>query len=215
MPTTALEPTIDELHRYWLGNKQKAGVSQILEGTGFIQPNSFWTDEGREKGIRLHAACFEINMETFDFDDTDLDVYLEAVSYAEWKVLKGFKILFDLEGKPLAERRFYSSIHDFCGTLDAFGTFGDNAYVVVDFKRGKAMACAKYQTALYVQLICENSERLLGKKIYPFQVKRFALDGIGRERPHMEPFEDKTDLNIALAAVTCFNRQVRDGIRKL
>lgn len=215
MPTTALEPTIDELHRYWLGGNKKAGASQILEGTGFIQPNSFWTDEGREKGVRLHAACFEINMGSFDFNDAESDIYLEAVAYAEWKAIKGFKILFDLEGKPIAERRLYSSIHDFCGTLDAFGTFADNAYVVVDFKRGKAMACAKYQTALYVQLICENSERLLGKKIYPFQVKRFALDGIGKERPHMEAFPDKKDLDVALAAVACFNAQVRDGIQRL
>lgn len=208
MPTTVVDPTIDELHRYFVGKEQKAGVSQILEGTGFIRQNAFWSDAGREKGIRLHAACYEINMGTFDFDDTESDVYLEAVSYAEWKAIKKFKVL-------LAEIRLHSKMYDFCGTFDLFGMFENETYAMIDLKRGTAMASTKYQLALYVILLCEHSERLLGKKIYPFQVQRYALDGIGKERPHMELFQDKTDFDIVLAAVACFNRQLKDGIQKL
>lgn len=199
---------IDDLHQYSVGDRRVPGVSQILEATGFIQPSPFWTDEARDKGTRLHEACYEINTGTFDFNDSSSDIYFEALAYAEWKETTKFSVL-------LAETRLYSEVHGFAGTLDAFGEFQDGSYALIDYKRGYAMASAKYQTAAYVMLLCENSQELLGKKVYPFQVKRYALERIGKERPHMKEYYDKSDLTIAVAAVACYNAQLRDGIIRM
>ena len=199
---------IDEGHRYWKGEAQLPGASRILESVGLIQQNPFWTDEAREKGTQLHSECFQINTGIFNFDNADSDTYFEAVSYAEWKAITGFKVL-------LAETMLDSDLHRFAGTFDLFGTFPDESYAMIDLKRGSTMSAEKYKLAMYVILLCEHSERLFGKKLFPFQVQRFALDRIGKEKPHLRSYKDKTDYGVAIASVVCFWAMVRDGIQKL
>ncbi len=213
---TLLSVRMDEQHRYWSDTRRVGGVSEILKATGFIRPNAFWTEEGRDKGTRLHLACRQVVTGTLDWNQVGADIYFEVLCFVEWVNRVGFKALKDIDGNFLCELLLISGINWFAGTFDAFGTIHNGeTLVLVDWKRGEAMASTAYQTALYVHLLCEHSLRLLGKRLYPWQVQRFALERIGKGKPHMEPFPDRKDLEVALAAVTCFNAQVEKGIIKL
>ena len=211
-----LSVRMDEQHRYWSDTRRVGGVSEILQTMGFIRPNSFWTDEGRDKGSRLHLVCRQIVTGTVDWNQVEADIYFEAICFKEWVERVRFKPLKDLEGNFLCERMLVSGVNWYAGTFDSFGTIHDSETLVLpDWKRGAAGVSAKYQTALYVHLLCEHSLRLLGKKLYPWQIQRFALERIGKGKPHMEAYTDKKDFDIALSAVTCFNAQVADGLIKL
>lgn len=198
----------DDQHRYWKGELRKPGASQILKAVNFIQGSPFWTDAGREKGTDSHSEFAKILMGTFDWANVNEDVMDEANTFEEWVKENGFQAI-------LVETMLYSEIYGFAGTIDAFGAFPDGTYQLPDWKRGAASPSEKYKLALYVQLVCENSERLFGKKIHPFMVNRFALTEIGSGKPKPVPYKNKNDRDIALGLVAAFHAGVNDGIFSL
>lgn len=191
-------------HAYFLHDRQIPGVTQLLTALNFIKENSWWTEEGRDKGTRLHRACAQINAGTFDWANADLDLLDEIFAYEEWKRRTGFRVI-------LIEAALPSLLYLFAGRLDMFGVFPDGSFGLVDIKRRILGKAAKYQLALYVQLICEAQIPGI-EKIYPHQVKRFALSGFERGKPKLIPYEDRNDLKVALGLVAAFHAGFNDGI---
>lgn len=193
----------DATHTYYLGVRRIPGVTELLTALNFIQQNSWWTEEGRDKGTQLHRACAQINAGTFDWANADLGLLDEIFAYEEWKRRTGFKAI-------LIETALPSLRYSFAGRLDMFGIFPEGSYAVIDIKRGIAGKATKYQLALYAQLICEA--KIPGiDKIYPHQIKRFALSGF-QEKPKLIPYEDRNDLKVALGLVSAFHAGFNDGI---
>lgn len=192
----------DKNHAYFLDGRRLPGVTEILTATNFVKQNGFWTDEGRDKGKRLHKFCADIDMGKLDWGEVDQDIMEEVNAYEEWKDRSGFIASF-------TERALYSAIHQYAGTPDVFGAFPDGTYAVIDRKRGAAGKATALQLAAYVQLICESRG-----KLHPFQVKRFALRGFSGGPPVIELYPDRLDHPVFLGLVSGFHWGFNKGIFK-
>lgn len=201
--------TIDKNHIYRVDGRTVPGVTSILKALNFVNYDGpHFTEEKRKRGEILHKCVALMLEKDLDWDTVSPSLASEVSSVSVWVEESGFVPL-------LIEKSLYSSIYSYAGTIDAFGAFPDGSYGLPDWKRGKAFPAAKYQLALYSQLVCENSEELLGVKVYPHQINRFALDGIGSGRPKPVPYKNKNDRDIALGLVAAFHAGVNDGIFSL
>lgn len=196
-------PSLDANHIYRVEGAVKPGVTQILAGVGLSDFSAPWfSEEARKIGEIGHKCIYLVNDNDLDWDSVDPSLIDPLKGYQKAKEEIGFKII-------LNEQRLYSELYGFCGTLDAFVWFPTGKYGIIDWKFGAAGTATKYQLELYTQLLCEN---WMQTKLYPFQVGRFALENIGSGKPKLKPFTDKSDRDVALAAVTLFNAKVNDGI---
>lgn len=199
MPPTAIEARRDENHKYWAGDRNIPGFTEIATTLNFIQQNPFWTEEGRAKGTHAHDACADIDNGVFDPEFFASETVEEAMGYKGWVEKTGFKAL-------LVEKSMASLIHLFAGTVDAFGQFPDGRYAVQDRKRRRAGKVTALQTAAYRRLVHE----LLGIPLH--LIDRFALQNIGSGRPSMVQYTDRNDDAVWLGIVAAYHWGVNNGI---
>lgn len=191
---------IDEDHRYWgISHPGRiGGVNEILRAQGHIKDNPFWTVAGRDRGIRIHQACADVDHDVFEWSQVDLDVIEPALSYQEWAGRNKYKAV--LVEKPLR------SIHGYAGTLDTFGLIQVlDRYAVIDRKSGAASIVTALTTAGYKQLVHEA----LGIPLH--LIDRYALQYVGSGRPRMVPYDDRNDLPVFLGLVAAFNWGINKG----
>jgi len=167
-----------EGHIYKIGERRIVSVTQILKAVGYSDFSAPWfTDEARNRGINLHTCCALVDEDDLDRDSVDDSIRPEVEAYAEWKEKTGF--MANLVEKPL-----YSLPDGSAGTPDVFGSFPSGDWVLIDRKRGQASKATRYQLALYVLLVCEYymNQAFIGH-MYPFQIKRYALQGFSTGNP--------------------------------
>lgn len=189
------------LHAYYVNGRRVPGVSDILQRTGMIVESPFWTDDGRDKGKRLHYFCSQIDRGSLDWSEVDLDIADEVFGYEQWIEKTGYKAIF-------TEEPLYSEICNFAGTPDSFGYFPDKTFVLLDRKRRKAQAVTELQLAGYVQLICERYQ----PQIFPHRIKCFALENFVGGSPNIQPFNDRKALPVFLGLAAGVNWGLNKGI---
>jgi len=143
-------------HIYRVAGRRVISVSQVLVEGGLIDPTWF-TEEGKERGIAVHSA---VNLDLNDdlhFDSLHplIKPYVEAWLDAK----KYLKIIPYLD---LCEKKQYHHIYKYCGRPDIVGhIFGNKTNVVIDVKTGAATT-ARYQLSAYREfpsILCKFPRR--------------------------------------------------------
>lgn len=171
-------------HTYTVDGTQYPSVTQVLQAEGFIDTR--WYDEwSREKGKYGHRATALYDQG--DLDEASLDPVL--VPYLDaWKRFRedtGF--LPSAVEVPLVNVRL-----GFAGTPDRVGTMRDGECFILDLKLGHVEPWAALQTGAY---------RLLIESPY----RRAAVQLKGNGKPHITIHNDRQDMQIFQAALSCHN----------
>lgn len=165
-------------HRYLVDGREVPGVTAVLVANSLVDYSGPWfTPEAKQRGADLHAFCALVNDGTIDWDGVPFEILPEVESYADWKAASGFV--------PVGiEQPLYSRQHGFAGTPDLYGRLGGNGQVVVvDLKRGAAMAAVALQLSGYAMLLEDQAlsfARIIG---------RYALTRIGSGKARVLPFD--------------------------
>lgn len=156
-------PVLDEAsHTYRTADgKPLVGATELMKALGFIGDTSFYTDEARDRGRRVHKACH------FD-SEGDLDARaFKRQNPGEWPYVAAWRRFRTETGyRPvLSEQAVCSPLYGVAGTLDSFGMGpgGADDWWLIDLKSGAAPWWVRYQLAIYALCL-------------PFRPKRFALE---------------------------------------
>mgnify|MGYP000061344183 CR=1 FL=1 len=198
-----------EGHIYRIGKRRVASVTQILKAVGYTEFSAPWfNDKAKDYGKNLHECCALVDEDDLIMESVAPEIRPEVEAYAEWKEQTGF--MANLVEKPL-----YSLSDGFAGTPDVFGSFPSGDWVLIDRKRGQASKATRYQLALYVLLVCEYymNQAFIGG-MYPFQIKRYALDGFSTGKPKIVPYTDRNDIKVAKAILSVYHAGVNSSVYK-
>ena len=146
---------LDGNHKYWTprrdGELQVPGYSEICAALGVTKPNPFYTHEGREKGIAIHAwGSFHAQGKTATAEpDERIRERVEQVK----RFLSETK--FVLAG---TERSMYDPVNGFACTPDLYGSIGLWQWVI-DLKSGGKVKSHPLQTAAQAIALKANGFR--------------------------------------------------------
>lgn len=147
---------LDADHKYWIplkapGEKRVPGYSEICKDLGITKDNPFWTADGREEGVALHAwlKFLASGMKPKSEPDPRIAGRVKGIE----KFLKdtGFKV-------SGGEIPLYDPINRFACTPDLYGHIGRTSFVI-DAKRGAKMPSHRLQTAAQTVALRANGFR--------------------------------------------------------
>ncbi len=194
---------LDDQHRYWVRNRQYPSVTQILSALNLTDYSAPWfSEKARQRGQVFHACCELINNNDLDWDSVDPSVLFQVQAYLAWKKETKFTATF-------SEKKMYSMILGFAGTVDMIGSFGGTeGIVLIDLKHGLSAAAVAYQLAMYALLFCDGK-----RNIFPFQIRRFSLEGFrGGKKPKMIEHSKRIDIDAAKSILNVYHDGFRKGI---
>lgn len=175
-------------HEYFLNGSKLPSVTKILQGAGVIDLSGIPLDKlevARQRGIDVHSAC-----ELYDLDNLQegySNPYLDA--WIEFRRDTGFMPL-EIE-KPV-----YSTRYRFAGTPDRVGML--NKLTIVDIKTSEDLSPATaLQTSGYELAYNEFNDNKVKERV------AVLLTAEGKYK--IEPYRDKNDTNVFLAALSIFN----------
>lgn len=149
--------TLDGGHRYWLDGRRVPGVTEILDGLGFIETRWF-TDESRRRGTAVHLAI-HYHLEK-DLDWTRLDERIKGYVEAAIAFLDDSKF----EAVETEKRVLHEGAPSFAGTLDVLGKF-NGSECVADWKSGAFSKVTGLQIAAYDLALGGKRRRRVGIQI--------------------------------------------------
>lgn len=135
-------------HIYRLGDVVKPSVTEILLGTGIVDPQWF-TEYGRWRGSAVHqAAWFD------DENDLDEDTIVDTEAFKRAEVLghvNGWRKFRRETGfvPHTIEQPIYHAQLGYAGTPDRVGTLGDGRPCLPDLKSGGSSKATRFQTVGY------------------------------------------------------------------
>lgn len=139
---------VQDPHGYFLGPKELESPSKVFLDLGLVNP-AFFTREGRERGLAVHAGLHFALKGTLDW--ATLHPALHGFVHS------GIKLVERLKPKILRfETPLYHPVHLFAGTYDIEWELGGWPYIV-DWKSGKAAKVTRYQTAAYAMMAAKLS----------------------------------------------------------
>lgn len=180
-----------ETHTYTVGKAVIPSVTQILAATRFFDQR-FYTEYAATRGSYIHKATELYDRRELDEEtlDDELRGYLAA-----WKLfLSQVKPAFAPGG---IEKRGYSEIYGFAGTVDRVGAIDGNR-AVIEIKSGMKLAAHAIQLAGYTILLDPIDYR--GIRRYSVYLKQ---DGFYS----LEQYTDKNDAKVFLSAVAVYKYQ--------
>jgi len=183
MTLAAIHPTLslDQWHRYWLGDRELQGVTAALKAADLIE-TEYFTEAAMRRGTYVHAACCLIDDGTFGSADPALAGYVAAYE------------CFLREAQPdlaFIEHRVCDPTLGYAGTLDRLG-FLNGKWALIDLKTGGAAAWHALQTAAYARLMPHATG---------LKPDRYGLYLRTDATYRLEPFADRTDEAVFLAAL--------------
>ncbi len=146
---------LDSEHRYFIpgptGEVQRPGYSEICMAMGVTRPNPFYTSQGRERGVAVHAwGSFHAQGRTSTADPDDrIKGRVEQVK----RFLESSK--FVLAG---TERSMYDPVNGYCCTPDLYGSAGLWQWII-DLKTGGKQKSHALQTAAQKIALAANGFR--------------------------------------------------------
>lgn len=179
----------DEIkHEYFLNGAKLPSVTKVLQGAGVIDLSGIPLDKlevARQRGIDVHSACelYDLNNLQEGYSNPYLDAWIE------FRRDTGFM--------PLEIEKFvYSARYRFAGTPDRVGML--NKLTIVDIKTSEDLSPATaLQTAGYELAYNEMN----GNKAK----ERVAVLLTAEGKYKIEPYRDKNDINVFLAALSIHN----------
>jgi hypothetical protein len=167
-------------------------VTTVIDPLVDDRLRSFWTDEVRERGTRIHQIC-QWN------DEGTLDEASVAPEYAghlrAWR-----RFLLEYEADVVASEQLVSHPLGYAGRLDrVLDLHGENW--VVDIKSGPPGPTAALQTAAYEEALNSGGET----RAYRRMAVRVRKDGTFQ----VTEYDDPEDWLVFQAALVCFNFKER------
>jgi hypothetical protein len=139
------ELRLDDVHRYWLGDRELLGTTRLLKQVGLVD-SEWFTDEGRLRGQYVHEAI-QLDLE-HDLGSVDPGIlgYVDAAR----------AFLRDAGAEVVAvERLLADPMLGIGGRPDLIGRcFGH--VTIVDWKCGTPARWHRYQSATYKHLVLVN-----------------------------------------------------------
>lgn len=176
---------LDDKHVYTVDGRRVPGFTEICTALGIIQPNTFWTPEGRAEGAAIHEWLLFLaqGQESDSLPDERIAGRVEGIR----KFLGESKFKF-----VGGETRLHCAGLGYCGTPDLWGTINGRT-CVIDAKRGAKSKIHALQTAAYRLLLAVNGVSARD---------RFALylkDGDYRLVEHADTQDEKRWVSIVSA----------------
>ena len=188
----------EELHRYTVNGVIVPSVTTILSGVGI--PDLRFVDKDVLKkaclfGTAAHLAC-ELS-DLGELDEDSLDQNLRPM-LDQWQAIR--KIFVQPGFEVLIEKRIYSALHRYAGTLDrAYVNREKRSLAIVDLKTGAKTPSAGPQTAAYAKLVAEET----GIKFRT--VKRYTAHLLhGEKHGKLAEYKSPTDWSVFLSALNIY-----------
>ncbi len=207
-------------HRYELDGLPIPSNTQTLKAEGLIN-DAFYTPDGRDRGINVHAACWFLCEGNLDWKS----VHEEEVGYVKGfeRFLKetGFRI--DFNELPVWGSPGFGTRLDVMGV----GEFQINQVftqrrVIIDIKTGSVPAWVELQLAGQMLAVKERVEaqdeawtqHLDYVNGHPYPELRFALQLNKNGKYRLKEFTDPTAEEVFRGLVHAYNWKVRTGFLK-
>lgn len=194
-------PILTGEHRYFVGQENFPGVSEILQGAGLIDLSRIppaRLEYARVRGTAVHLACHYYDLGILNWDSVDPAIVQYVRSYIAFREQADYKLL----GTELS---LTSKLWRFCGTLDKLAEI-NGVPGVVDLKTGAiSQPATKIQIAAYHLLVCENFPKFKPRK--RFELK---LSGEGKVA-ELIPFNDlESDVQTFLWAASLHHWKIKN-----
>lgn len=176
-----------ELHKYYYDGRELLSVTTLLKSVGIID-DRFYTDEGKNRGRRIHHICEKIDLGEMPEIESSEMPYIEA--YLTFKHETRFV-------PQLIEKRVCNINYWYGGTLDKTGLLYEDCLAIIDLKTGVASPWTALQLAGY--------EACLDKPH-----KRFGLQLNKNGKYKLIPYEDRSDRNMFLGIASVVNWKMKN-----
>jgi len=147
---------LDDAHLYWVpgprGEERRPGYSEICSDLGIVKPNPFYTPEGREEGVALHAWLGHLARGLTAKVAPDPRIAGRVAGIQKFLRDTGFRIMG-------GETPMYDPINRFACTPDLFGTMNKMLWVI-DAKRGGKLPSHRLQTGAQFIALRSNGVRV-------------------------------------------------------
>lgn len=146
-------------------------VTQILDVAGVYKNKRFFTEEGRDRGSKVHKIAEAV------FTDQEIEIPKAFQGYFE--ALMDFKSASPIQIK-FTEKKLYHPLDGFCGTVDLIGELkasGEKA--LIDIKSGQPDQSTGLQLGGYSILLDRERAEF---------VKRYALHINKNGKYRLEPY---------------------------
>jgi hypothetical protein len=157
----------EHIYRHPTSGAVVPSVTEVLRDGGFID-TSFFTEEGRDRGSRVHEACHLHDFSKLG-DDLPDDIRGRVEAYQRFLDETGFEVYYS-EISLIDPARMYG------GTPDKIGRFPDDSattFTVLDLKSGRPSAWVALQLGGYKPLAWQHLNETGLKAII---IRRFALE---------------------------------------
>lgn len=209
---------IEDGHLYLLDGHQIASNTQILKAEGLID-DAFYTPDGRDRGTRVHVACWYADDGTLDWD---------SVAEEERGYVKGFlkfkremEWVTDFNELPVWGSPGYGTRLDLLGVgmFQVGGEFSRRR-AVIDIKTGVAAKWVGWQTGGQKRATIERiqaqdeewTKHLEYVQGHPYPELRFALELKKDGRYKLKEFNDPVEEEGYPGLVEIYNWKARNGL---
>jgi hypothetical protein len=207
-------------HRYLLDGMPIPSNTQLLKAEGLID-DTFYTPDGRDRGSRVHVACWFADDGTLDWDSVIeaergyIKAFLRFKRETEW--------ITDFNELPVWGAPGYGTRLDLLGS-GMFQVSGDfrRRRVVIDIKSGKADKWVGWQTGGQKRAVVERiqaqdedwTQHLEYINGHPYPELRFALELKADGRYNLKPFTDPIEETGYPGLVHIYHWKARNGLLK-
>lgn len=174
-------------HTFKINGVAVPSVTQALKGVGIID-DRFYTDEARERGIAVHAACHYLDEECLEWSTVAPEIVPYVEAYQRFKEESDF-VPAMIEEPVFNEQYFYG------GILDRTGLLNGQA-VLLDLKSGDPEPWVSLQLGGYSACLAKHH-------------KRFSLQLKDNGKYKLQEYIDPSDIKIFLSCVAIANWKSR------
>lgn len=178
-----------ESHIYMVNGEEIPGVSYILQEAGIAIPSPFYTEAGRVRGHKVHAACEYLDQDDLDYSTLDSETLPYVQAYENFLKETGFK-------SELIEHKKAHPIFKYAGTIDRVGILNEEK-VVLDIKTGTQQISWPIQLAAYDMLINDTPDAFENTNFS----KRIALQLNKNGTYRLHTYSNLKDYNVFIAAL--------------
>ena len=209
----------EEDHRYFLDGRPIPSNTQILKAEGLVN-DAFYTADGRDRGIFVHAACWYLCEGALDWKTVDPDHvgYVKAFE----RFLRENEFGIDYNELPVWGSPGFGTRLDIIG-VGEFQINGDfrRRRVIIDIKTGAVPAWVELQLAGQLLAVKERIQaqddgfpHLEDVNGHPYPELRFALQLNKNGKYRLKEFNDPTAEDVFRGLVHAHNWKARNDYLK-
>lgn len=175
-----------DTHTYEFNGRKIPSVTQILKRRGLIEGEEWFTDEARDRGDAVHAACHYMVEDDIDWATVDPEIIGYLKGFRQWRIDTNPEIL-------AVEPIWYHPQYIYAGKPDLVVRINNEIWVI-DIKTGAFKKIHELQLAGYDGLVYHN----LSESPRKWAVLQLREDGTYRIHSIQERKKARTLFHYAL-----------------